>query len=200
MLDLRQHPDLGGSTENAVLLIEAYETLTDPKRRAHYDRELPGGIIGKSRLIKVPEKKPPGAASCPLCGQPLAHQALPGDHCPKCDIPLLSPKQPAPYRSGRRSLDRMKRSEKVTYSSTWPEKPREARMTDLSPHGMGLLCNEKLPPGTILKIKGQRLLASAVVTNLREEMKERQRLYSIGVSFLAVDFEDTGGYFISVTG
>ncbi len=73
-------------------------------------------------------------------------------------------------------------------------------MIDLSPRGMGLLCTEHLSPGTILKISGPRLLASAVVTNLREETKEGRQLYSVGVSFLAVDFEDTQGYFISVTG
>lgn len=73
-------------------------------------------------------------------------------------------------------------------------------MTDLSPHGIGLLCPEQLYPGTILKISDPRLLASGVVTNLREEMKNERRLFSAGVSFLAVDFEDTRGYFLSVTG
>ena len=94
----------------------------------------------------------------------------------------------------------MKRNDKVSYWSTWPEKPRKAVMTDLSPHGIGLLCPEQLYPGTILKISDPRLLASGVVTNLREEMKNERRLFSAGVSFLAVDFEDTRGYFLSVTG
>jgi hypothetical protein len=73
-------------------------------------------------------------------------------------------------------------------------------MTDLSPHGIGLLCSEHLSPGTILKISGPGLLASGVITNLREEKKSGRRLFSAGVSFLAVDFEETRGYFLSVTG
>ena len=40
MLELKQHPDLGGSTLDASILNEAYQTLKDPNRRAAYDREL----------------------------------------------------------------------------------------------------------------------------------------------------------------
>ncbi len=200
MLDLRQHPDLGGSSDYAALLIEAYETLTDPRRRAAYDTKLPKGYIRKGNSIKASEIKTSGSELCPFCGHLLSNKALPGDHCPECGIPLKSKEQTAPHLSGRRSLDRMKRNEKVSYWSAWPQKPRDAIMNDLSPHGMGLLCPEQLSPGTILKISGPRLLASAVVTNTREEMNNGRRLCSAGVSFLAVDFEDTRGYFLSTTG
>ena len=37
MQQLRNHPDLGGDHENAVLLNEAHAVLTDPERRAAYD-------------------------------------------------------------------------------------------------------------------------------------------------------------------
>ena len=73
-------------------------------------------------------------------------------------------------------------------------------MMDLSPRGMGLICTEHLSLGTILKISGPKMLASAVVTNIRKEIKKGRRLYSVGVRFLAVDFEENRGYFISVTG
>lgn len=200
MRDLKQHPDLGGSTGNAVLLIEAYETLTDPMRRAAYDETLPTRYNRKATRSPSSEKKPPITEACILCGKALARKISAGDHCPECGIPLLSPNQPTSHHSVRRSLDRIRRNEKVSYWSTWPQKPREARMSDLSPRGMGFLCKEYLGPGTILKINGLKMLASAIVTNLREEIKEGRRLYSVGVRFLAVDFEDTRGHFISVTG
>ena len=41
MQRLRMHPDLGGDHERAALLNEAYETLSDPERRAAYDRRSP---------------------------------------------------------------------------------------------------------------------------------------------------------------
>ena len=73
-------------------------------------------------------------------------------------------------------------------------------MNDLSPHGMGLVCKEHLSPGTVLKISGPKITASAVVTNVREEIKEGRQHYMVGVRFLAVDFEENRGNFISVTG
>jgi curved DNA-binding protein CbpA len=45
--DLKQHPDLGGSNSAAALLNEAYQTLSDPKRRADYDRRLLGRYTRK---------------------------------------------------------------------------------------------------------------------------------------------------------
>lgn len=200
MRDLKQHPDLGGSTGNAALLIEAYETLSDPMRRAAYDDRLPARYNRKAARSPSLENIQPINDACLLCGKTLTRIISPGDHCQECGIPLQSPKQPTVHHSTKRSLDRIKRNEKIFYWSAWPQKPREARMNDLSPRGMGLLCKEHLGPGTILKISGPYILASAVVTNIRDEMKEGERLYLIGVRFLAVDFQKNRGNFISVTG
>ena len=38
MQRLRNHPDLGGEHERAALINEAYAVLTDPNKRAEYDR------------------------------------------------------------------------------------------------------------------------------------------------------------------
>src|SRR5205085_8924241 len=38
MRECKFHPDLGGAHAEAALMIEAYETLSDPQRRAEYDR------------------------------------------------------------------------------------------------------------------------------------------------------------------
>lgn len=40
MSTLRAHPDLGGDEELAKALNAAYETLSDPERRAQYDSEI----------------------------------------------------------------------------------------------------------------------------------------------------------------
>src|SRR3989344_5034728 len=36
----KKHPDLGGSHEEAVLLNEAYEVLSDPLKRKEYDQKF----------------------------------------------------------------------------------------------------------------------------------------------------------------
>lgn len=40
MFKFRCHPDLGGQTETALLINEAYETLSDPATRDEYDKKL----------------------------------------------------------------------------------------------------------------------------------------------------------------
>ena len=45
MLKMRKHPDLGGDSEEAKRINEAYATLKDENRRAKYDAQL-----GKSPL------------------------------------------------------------------------------------------------------------------------------------------------------
>ena len=50
MRELRRHPDLGGSTSDAAILNEAYETLSDPVRRAAYDEELFGPVASLINL------------------------------------------------------------------------------------------------------------------------------------------------------
>lgn len=40
-----KHPDLGGSHEEAALINEAYEILSDPERRREYDKEFFKGLV-----------------------------------------------------------------------------------------------------------------------------------------------------------
>ncbi len=72
-------------------------------------------------------------------------------------------------------------------------------MIDLSPKGMRLICRQRLAPGTVLKISGPDLTASAVVTNCREEVVKGQNVHCVGVSFFEVEFDSPCGVFLSVS-
>ncbi|MDR7417238.1 MAG: hypothetical protein QN200_12335, partial [Armatimonadota bacterium] len=63
MRDLRHHPDLGGDVRTAQLINEAYRVLSDPVRRAAYDRfraeagirtELPGQGQTVTTTVETP--------------------------------------------------------------------------------------------------------------------------------------------------
>jgi curved DNA-binding protein CbpA len=195
MRELRRHPDLGGSVAEASLLNEAYETLSDPVRRAAYDDEL---FVKYTKQNQSYTKQPITPVFCPICKRPLSRKPEPGEICLTCQTPLESGKtgrQP----NNSRSLVRTKSSEQIRYYSTWPGKAEQGRMIDFSPKGMRFICGEKLTPQTVLKISSSLFEASGTVTNLSEEISNGKRCYAVGVCFLAVRFIDPRGTFFSTS-
>ncbi len=193
MRELKQHPDLGGSSSHAALLNEAYRTLSHPALRAEYDRKL---FLRYSRQsLSAPAFSDPGRQLCPFCKASLTGQAQPGQTCSVCQSPLRS--EGGMADPDRRALARIKRDGRVYYWSQWPQEPQEAKMIDISPQGMRLLCGPPVRPGTVLKISGPGFKASAIVKDLCAEKVGREKLHAVGVSFLAVAFENPRGSFLS---
>lgn len=68
MQRLKMHPDLGGDHAQAALINEAYATLSDPAKRAAYDRLRPptgDGVFGRRRadgaaLVREPDRRADG--------------------------------------------------------------------------------------------------------------------------------------------
>jgi hypothetical protein len=196
MRELKQHPDLGGSTSDASVLNEAYETLSNPDRRAAYDKTL---FLRYPKQAGAPGRQPPATPCCPICGLPLARRPQPGDSCPTCRTPLQSKKPACLDQESRRSLARMKSDDRVFYYTTWPGKVQQGRMIDFSPEGMRFLCPDKLQPKTVLKISSRLFEASGAVTNMREEQVHGRQLYAVGICFLAISFEEPTGTFLSTS-
>ncbi len=68
MMRMKLHPDLGGDHEMAAALNEAYAVLSDPQRRAEYDRQLrlrsrPELMRQESHTSHITRAAPKGAAS-----------------------------------------------------------------------------------------------------------------------------------------
>jgi hypothetical protein len=197
MLKLKHHPDLGGSHMGATELNEALEVLTDPERRASYDKELD---LRYTRRAETPDESPPQTTLfCPVCKRRLARRPKPGDRCAGCQSPLQSENSTDHERAYQRALSRTKRDHRVNYYTTWPGKPRLGEMIDFSPQGMRFRCAEKISPGTVLKIETQLCNASGTVTNTSEESAAGQECYAIGVVFLAVNFIAPKGSFVSTS-
>jgi hypothetical protein len=175
MRELKQHPDLGGSHWEATLLNEAYETLTDPKRRAAYDRGLPH-ITSRS-------SKPQSEQVCPSCRR----AAVPESSGPSGDK----------HRHDRRSSDRMKREQLISYSGNGSRRT-EARLVNFCPGGMLFLSGEPLPVKSLIEISSSLVEAVACVTHCVLTADKQEQSYAVGVSFTAVRFLSPKGAFVSV--
>ncbi len=194
MLELKQHPDLGGSPRNALLINEAYEVLSDARRRLEYDRELYYRCTGRRFS---PGRRALIELFCPFCKRPLAFKPQPGEKCSSCRSPLLSGRPASVQRDCRRSVSRMDRHEKVRYQASWPGRALDADMVDLSPRGMRFICSERLQPGTPLRVTCRIFDASGIVTNTCQIEVDGECMFSVGVSFSAVQFADSRGSFLS---
>jgi len=196
MRELGRHPDMGGSTEDAFALNEAYETLKDPTKRAAYDDELFQRFIG---LFGEDARARMSPILCPVCKRALTRKPDPGEICQTCRTPLRSEMEIEADDGNRRSISRTKSSVFIDYYSEWPGFPKQGQMIDFSPKGLRFVCDEKLPLQTVLKISSRLFEASGVVTNLSEEIIPWDRNYAIGVYFLAVRFDDSRGTFLSTS-
>ncbi len=199
MRELKQHPDLGGSASVASLLNEAYAVLSDPKRRALYDRELFQRYTQRSATTDCSGKRPLAAFCCPVCKRSTARKPEPGDRCSFCQAPLPSLEAGKAQTGNRRSIERAQLEKRILYYPEWPGEAREARMINFSQKGMRFLCSEPLAPGAVLKIVNPHFTATSTVTHVCEKVVSGRRLYSTGVSFAAIRFEESKGLFLNTS-
>ena len=215
MQKLKQHPDLGGDSWNASILNEAYTTLTNPEKRAAYDRQF----LHKSRTTRIqPGNQKQGRekqkqhksantrhyrkdnSACPFCGtaKPVRFRYSNSGNCNHCYSPLQSVVRLRLAGKSRRALQRTSRHATIRYFTAPGEmtgKPGTTR--DLSPHGMQFSGSSRLENNQVIRIVSAVLTAVARVTychqcNLRKE-------YTVGVEFLTLRFHERTGTFISET-
>lgn len=196
MRELKCHPDLGGATPDAAVLNEAYQVLSNPARRATYDREL---FARYARKPSASDRRPLTTVFCPVCRRPVARKPQPGEFCSTCRSPLPTQEAPSSDPKFRRSVARMEKQCRIRYYCSWPGKPREAQMVDFSPQGMRFVGPEPLRPQSVLRVSSDFFDASVKVTNVREEVRQGKTLYAVGVTFLAVVFTESTGTLLSTS-
>lgn len=195
MRELKQHPDLGGKSSQAALLNEAYRTLAHPLLRKEYDQKLFLRYTKQTLASQGFRRSPSPQPLCPFCKSLLNEKNRPGPVCLVCQSPL-GPEEGAAVQD-RRAFARVNRRAPIYYWSLWPQEPQEAKMIDISPKGMRLLCGREINPGAVLKISGPGFKAAAIVKDTRPEKAGGTKLYAVGVSFLAVHFDNPRGSFLS---
>ncbi|HHQ13971.1 MAG TPA: hypothetical protein ENK16_02990 [Chromatiales bacterium] len=151
MQRLKMHPDLGGDHWNATLINEAYQVLTDPEKRAAYDRTLPelrrgdtatagagpaehtgqAGEPDHARPQADPgtrhrsERPGPDNAAyvhrCPFCQTGHSGRTDADSLCRVCSSPLARVESPQARAAWLRAVERMPQNVQLRYWTRWPD-------------------------------------------------------------------------------
>jgi len=212
MQKLRQHPDLGGDEENACLLNEAYAILSNPEKRARYDRKqfksrAPGA--GQYFRPRTKSNKHTTAANygfmkpayCPFCRASIPDHKLHGgvlSDCRVCDSPLTPVKKNRQASSGKRALKRTPVRGQVHFLTSWPQfKEKVGEIQNLSPMGLKFVYSGKIPLNTLLKIDSHGLKTVGRVVGCFRSTDKQSSSYYICVEFITLSYRTAQGVFVS---
>ncbi|PLW66612.1 DnaJ domain-containing protein [Pseudohalioglobus lutimaris] len=202
MQKLRMHPDLGGNSDTAVLINEAYSTLTDPSQRAAYDQARHRTAMKPAvhRESLDAQSALPGSTAdlhCVFCKAPRLlepGQKPTGGDCENCQSPLPGSRHSIRAEDGRRDISRVPKDQILAYWTHWPQKrPFLARSSDISLSGMKFNCDQPLPMNQVLKIESRTLCATARVVRCYADGTR----WGVGVQFLSLGFDNSCGSFIA---
>jgi hypothetical protein len=215
MQQLRQHPDLGGDHWNATVINEAYAVISDPRKRAEYDRTLlhanPASSVNVQREKTSTTSVSPRNQStqhqsavqdvCTFCG--TAHRYGRNPHqdaaCSECASPLKGIEKLRLETSCRRMVHRVAKHIQVVFYSAWPQKVGHSGVVqDISPRGMQFFTDKPPETGVHIKVECEICTAVARVTNYEKSAGELGMGWMVGVEFVTILFSETRGSFVSM--
>jgi hypothetical protein len=212
---LRMHPDLGGDHEKAALINEAFATLSNPEKRAEYDRTLlneggekkrepkalPGDAPAKLLNSSTTMSKEITWRSCAFCRRPYAAVSAdaPDATCEYCQSPLFQATRHEGLTTTRRALDRVPRRMRVLCAeASRPDFLMEMTTVDVSVDGMRLSSPYRLLPGQRLRLQCSFCHAVGVVTYVAAESLHQSDRWHVGVQFLTLKVTQARGVFLSL--
>jgi len=210
---LKQHPDVGGDHCKAALINEAYAVISDPRKRAEYDRTLlrdnadstVNGQRGTAPNTSVPpgnqEHRSVAQESCAFCG--AAHRYGRNPHqdavCGECASPLKWVEKLMFEKSCRRMVGRIAKHVQIAFYTAWPQKNGHTGVVqDISPRGMQFVTDKSPKTGTHIKVECETCTAVARVTNYEKRSAVLGMEWVVGVEFVTILFRENRGSFISI--
>jgi DnaJ-class molecular chaperone len=206
MLKLGVHPDLGGDPAEAAVVNEAFATLSDPARRAAYDRTLaraPGGRAStpaSQARMPAPAAPParPSTIACSFCSAACPAPIRPDSTCPGCGSPLAPATRHDAGHDPRRAMDRLPRDMQVTFRRA--HAPRDALQgltRDVSLDGLRLLSQVHLTVNERVRIESGLCSAVGVVRSVRRSTVPGLGGWECGIEFLTRRLLSDQGVLIS---
>jgi curved DNA-binding protein CbpA len=198
MQGLKMHPDLGGDHMQAVLINEAFATLSDPDRRAAYDRALePTAKPASKTEPRSPSDQadpqhatppPPGPTlACGFCAAACAAASFerPESMCSACGSALFPARKHQASDSSRRTLARLSRSMPMTFRRSASRRNVWSGTTeDVSLNGLRFTSQLELRAGERLSIACEFCSAVAIVRSVRVDHHQHgQTRWQVGVEF-----------------
>jgi DnaJ-class molecular chaperone len=212
---LGQHPDLGGEHWNAALINDAYAVISDPRKRAEYDRTLlqanaPSSINGQRGKVPTTSVTPRnqsreyrhvGQDVCAFCG--LTHRYGKNPHqdavCSECASPLKHIEKLRLEKSCRRMVHRTAKRIQLVFYTAWPQKEGHTGLVqDISPKGMQFVTKKPPKTGMHIKVECETCTAVARVTNYEKRASVTGMRWVVGVEFVTILFRQTRGSFVSM--
>jgi hypothetical protein len=210
MQRLKMHPDLGGDHWDAALINEAYAVLSDPDKRADYDRQLSdyerqaeSAVMEDTLDPRTPAGRPvsPVAANrCPFCKQDHHHmQNIDADQlCSACASPLCPAEPPNHETSWMRAVDRFPQDQLITFFTRWPQpEAHSGQLLDISVTGMQFETEHQVARHQFLKIQCDVCSTIARVAHCRPKPGQSESVWLVGVEFFTLRFERLRGAFVS---
>ena len=214
MQKLKLHPDLGGDDWNASLLNEAYAVLSNPRKRAAYDRQHSTGTMAsgpqtRKRTTETPENKRSqfrqssarytrSNTVCQFCGTPKPVRFRYGASydCTLCASPLQTVAQLRSVANTQRAVHRTPHRAPIVFFTAIDDRTGNSGIiSDLSPRGLQFLSSTQLIEEQVLKITSEVLSATARVIYCRPVRNSGR--HAVGVEFITLRFHNCAGTFIS---
>lgn len=212
MTQLKVHPDLGGNHAEAALVNEAFETLSDPSRRAEYDRTIKPLVERKRREARADPSSTPRSArstqasvaatrpappTCSFCNARCSRAQVEWHEgtCSDCGSPLFPAVKHRDGEDARRAIGRVPRNMPMRFWLVTSGTRGHAGTTDdLSLNGMRFVSSTSLPMNARVRIECDFCSAVAVVRDVQRNPTGAG--WHCGVEFLTLRFRhDRGGIF-----
>lgn len=205
MQRLRNHPDLGGDHDNAVLINEAYAVLSDPVRRAAYDTSRPAQHAPDATRAQEASAgeiiESVAGVRCGFCGAPhrLERALAAEDECARCASPLFPAARQRLDYSGQRMLTRMPKELSAELFTAWgQERAHAAEVRDLSLNGMLIATRARLAPNRVVKVDCEICRTIARVAHCRRDPADSAG-WLAGLEFMTLRFVKSRGGFVSTS-